>query len=319
MADILIREEDKTNPSYGCDPDKRPIEEHIHNGIINLDKPAGPNSHQVSDWVKKILKLKKAGHGGTLDPAVTGILPVALDNATKVIKLMLIGGKEYIAIMHLHNDSDEETIKRTMQKFIGKIKQLPPKRSNVKREIREREIYELEFLGMDGRDVLFRAKCQHGTYVRRLCEQLGKELGTEAHMTELRRIKAGGFTEKDNLVTLQDVSDAYYFFKEEGNETFLRYCIQPMENVLANVPKIWVFDSTINTLCSGAKLAVPGISKLENSITANRAVAVLSLKGELVGIGTSLLDSKEMAELKKGLAVKMDRIVMKKDTYPTMR
>ena len=319
MAEILVKAEEETNPAYGCDPHKRVIEEHIRNGIINLDKLSGPTSHQVSDWVKKIFGLKKAGHGGTLDPAVTGILPVALDNATKIIKLMLIGGKEYVALMHVHGDVDEKTVRLAMEKFIGKIKQLPPKRSSVKRVVREREIYEIEFLDKQGRDVLFRVRCQHGTYIRRLCEDFGKELGIGAHMIELRRTKAGGFTENDHLVTLQDLCDALAFWKEEGNEKFLRYCIQPLESALGNTPKIWVFDATIESVCHGTKLAVPGISKLEDNIKPEDTVAVLSLKGELVGIGTANMSSKEIMANQKGIAVKMDRITMKEGTYPAYK
>lgn len=319
MPEILIKETDETNPAYGCDPQKRPIEEHIRNGIINLDKLSGPTSHQVSDWVKKIFHLKKAGHGGTLDPAVTGILPVALENATKIIKLMLMGGKEYVALMHVHGDVDEKTVRAAMDKFIGKIKQLPPKRSSVKRVVREREIYEIEFLDKQDRNVLFRVRCQHGTYIRRLCEDFGKELGIGAHMIELRRTKAGGFSENDRLVTLQDLCDALAFWKEEGNEKFLRYCIQPLENALGKTPKIWVFDTTIESVCNGTKLAVPGISKLENNIKPEDTVAVMSLKGELVGIGTAQMSSSEIMSAKNGIAVKLDRIVLRAGTYPAYK
>ncbi|MDD5181566.1 MAG: RNA-guided pseudouridylation complex pseudouridine synthase subunit Cbf5 [Candidatus Nanoarchaeia archaeon] len=319
MAEILVKETDETNPAYGCDPQKRPIDEHIRNGIINLDKLSGPTSHQVSDWVKKIFCLKKAGHGGTLDPAVTGVLPVALENATKIIKLMLIGGKEYVALMHVHEDVDEKTVRLAMEKFIGKIKQLPPKRSSVKRVVREREIYEIEFLDMQKRDVLFRVRCQHGTYIRRLCEDFGKELGTGAHMIELRRTKAGGFSENDRLVTLQDLCDALAFWKEEGNEKFLRYCVQPLENALGKTPKVWIFDTTIESVCNGTKLAVPGISKLEDNIKPEDTVAVMSLKGELVGIGTAKMSSAEMMSAKNGIAVKLDRIVLRAGTYPAYK
>ena len=315
---LLVRKTEETNPSWGFYPGKRPISELIRNGIINLDKPSGPNSHQVSAWVKEIFNVSKAGHGGTLDPAVSGVLPVAIENATKVIKAFLCAGKEYVALMHLHGDVSEKDVKEALNKYIGEITQIPPLRSNVKRVERTRKIYYIEFLEKRDREVLFRVGCQAGTYIRRLCEQVGKMLKVGGHMTELRRTKAGTFDENERLVTLQDISDAYFYYKEEGNEKFLRYCIQPIENVVKHIPKVWVFDATIESLCQGAKLAIPGISKLETSIRNGDLVAVLSLKDEIVGLGTALMESEKMIESKEGIAVKMDRIVMKSGTYPKM-
>ncbi len=314
--EILVRKVEETNPEYGCIPEERPIENYIKNGIINLDKPKGPTSHQVSDWVKKILHVKKAGHGGTLDPAVTGVLPIALENATKISKLFLKAGKEYVALMHLHSDIHEGKIRDAMKKFVGKIKQVPPKRSNVKRVEREREIYYIDFIEKKGRDVLFRVGCEKGTYIRRLCEQLGRMAGTRAHMIELRRTKAGGFSEDERIVTLQDLEDAYAFWKEEGNEKFLRYCIQPMEVATKLIPKVWVFDSTIDSLCHGAPLAVPGISKVEDGIKKGDEVSIMSLKNELIGIGIAQMRSQGMIEAEKGIAVKIDRVTMPIGIYP---
>ncbi len=315
--EILIRKEDETDFSYGYIPEKRPIDEYLKNGIINLDKPKGPTSHQVSDWVKKILHAKKAGHGGTLDPAVTGVLPIAINNATKIMRLFLLSGKEYVALMHLHSDIHEGKIRDAMKKFIGKIEQLPPKRSHVKRVVREREIYYLEFIEKKGRDVLFRAGTEKGTYIRRLCEQLGSMAGTRAHMAELRRTKAGGFKEDERMATLQDLEDAYAFWKEEGNEKYLRYVMQPMENVTKLVPKVWVFDSTVDSLTHGAPLGVPGISKVEEGIKKGNEVAVMTLKNELVGIGFAQMRSQGMVEAEKGIAVKLDRVTMPVGVYPS--
>jgi len=314
--EVIVRKKEKTNPSWGHDPSNRTMKEHIENGVINLDKPSGPTSHQVSAWVKCIFGLNKAGHGGTLDPAVTGILPIALENATKIIKTTLKGGKEYVAVMHLHGEVHEGKVRDIIPQFVGRITQLPPKRSSVKRVLRQREIYYIEFLEKQERDVMFKVGCQAGTYIRRLCEDWGKLTGVGGHMIELRRTRAGGFTEKDKLVTLQDLADAYAFWKEEGNEKYLRYCIQPMEVALKNYPKIWVFDSAIDSLCHGAKLAVRGISVVEDGISNEDEVAVLSLKGELVGLGVTLMGSSGLCEAESGIGVKMDRIVMKPGAYP---
>src|SRR3989339_83056 len=167
---ILIRREASADDRYGCRPENRSVEQLIKYGIINLNKPSGPTSHQVSDYVKKMLNVPKAGHSGTLDPIVSGVLPIALDQATKVVQVLLTAGKEYVSIIHIHDDIDEQKIREALNEFIGKIIQLPPIRSAVKRELRERSVYYLEVLEIDGRDVLIKVGCQAGTYIRRLAD-----------------------------------------------------------------------------------------------------------------------------------------------------
>jgi H/ACA ribonucleoprotein complex subunit 4 len=292
---------------FGLPPEQRSTEELIQSGIINLDKPKGPSSHQVSDYVQKILNLKKAGHSGTLDPQVSGVQPVALGRSTKITQFLLTAPKEYVCLMHLHQEVPLELLKRTVSRFTGKIAQLPPIKSAVKRQLRTREIYELELLETKGKDILFRVKCQAGTYIRKLCSDLGQELKVGAHMSELRRTQAGPFTESDHLVTLNDLEDAYYFYKQENNDKFLRHCIQPVETCLRYIPKCWVFDTSIKSLTNGRDLAIPGISRLEN-FQKGETVALLTLKGELVAIGTALLSAVEINTKDKGLAVKVEKV-----------
>jgi H/ACA ribonucleoprotein complex subunit 4 len=283
------------------------VNELINYGIINIDKPQGLTSHQTSDAVKRILHITKAGHSGTLDPAVTGVQPVALGRATRITQFLLTAPKEYVALMHVHNDVKEEKLRETIQKFIGKIQQLPPVRSAVKRQVREREIYAVDIIEIKKRDVLFTVKCQAGTYIRKLCADIGDELGTGAHMAELRRIQAGPFTEDKNLVTLHDVKDAYTLYTEEQNPLFLRYCIQPIEHAILHLPKCWVLDTTIQSLSHGRDLAVPGISKLENFKKSER-VAVLTLKGELIAVGEALMSAVEINTKKNGLAIRLQKV-----------
>ncbi len=189
------------------------------------------------------------------------------------------------------------------------IRQLPPVKSAVKRTEREREIYEFEVLEIKGRDVLFRVKCQAGTYIRKLCDQIGKVLGTGAHMAELRRTQAGPFTEEDNLITLNDLQDAYYFYKEENNDKFLRYCLQPVEKALAFIPKCWIFDTTIESVSHGRDVAVPGISKLEN-FQKGETIAIMTLKNELVAVGEALMSGVEINTKEKGLAIRVRKVFM---------
>ena len=166
---ILIRQEAETNHDFGCIPEERKTEEIINYGVVNIDKPKGPTSHQVSDYVQKILSISKSGHSGTLDPAVTGVLPIALGNATRVVEALLKAGKEYVAVMHIHREAEEAKLRKTCDSFIGKIQQLPPIKSAVKRQLRTRSIYYLEILEIDNRDVLFRVGTEAGTYIRKLC------------------------------------------------------------------------------------------------------------------------------------------------------
>ncbi len=295
--------------TFGQLPEERTTAELINYGIVNIDKPKGPTSHQVSDYAQRILGIEKAGHSGTLDPGVTGVQPLALGKATRITEFFLTAPKEYVALMHLHQDFEAEKIRETFQKLTGKISQLPPVKSAVKRQLRTREIYETEILEINGRDILFRIKCQAGTYIRKYISDFGLALGAGAHMVELRRIMAGPMTEKDNLVTLNDLNDAYHFYKEENNDTFLRYCLQPIEKGLKFMPKCWVLDNSIQSLTHGRDLAVPGISKLEN-FPKGSLVAILTLKGELVAVGEALMSAVEINTQQKGLAVKLKKVFM---------
>src|SRR3989338_7818960 len=171
---------------FGKPPVERTADELINYGIVNIDKPKGPTSHQTSDYVKKILHLSKAGHSGTLDPGVTGVQPVALGKATRITQFLLTAAKEYVCLMHLHKEVPESSLRTTIQRFVGKIQQRPPVKSAVKRVERTREIYQFEILEIKEKDVLFRVQCQAGTYIRVLCHQIGKELKVGAHMAELR-------------------------------------------------------------------------------------------------------------------------------------
>lgn len=295
--------------TFSKSPNERTTEELINCGIVNIDKPKGPTSHQVSDYVQKILGLKKAGHSGTLDPQVTGVQPIGLGRATRITEFLLTAPKEYVGIMHLHQSVEEKLLQETIAKFIGKIQQLPPIKSAVKRELRTREIYEFETFEIKQQDVLFRVRCQAGTYIRKLCHDLGQALGTGAHMAELRRTMAGPFTEKDNLITLNNLNDAYYFYKQENNDKFLRYCIQPIENALKYIAKCWVLDTAIISLTHGRDLAIPGVVKLEN-FRKGETVAVMNLKEELIAIGEAELSAVEINTKERGIAVKVKKVFM---------
>lgn len=317
MSEYLIKSKSKTNPEYGCNPYERPIEEHIAKGIINLDKPSGPTSHEVDSWVKRILNCNKTGHGGTLDPKVTGVLPIGIDNATRVSQLLLPAGKEYVCLMHLHRSVDEDEIRAIFDEFTGKIYQTPPVKSAVKRELRVRNIYYSTIYEIENQDVLFRIGCEAGTYVRTYCHDIGEALGCGAHMAELRRTKVGPFDERhDDLVNLHDLTDAYHFYIEDGDEDYIRKAIQPMEKASDHLPKIFIKDSAVEAICQGAKLGVGGISKLSADIQKGNLVAIMSLKGELVAAGTSQASSSEIMKADSGLVVDTNKVFMDTGVYP---
>jgi len=311
--EVITKYDTDTDPSLGCKPEERPVEELLYFGVVNLNKPKGPTSHLAADYVKRILHVEKAGHGGSLDPAVTGVLPTALGRATRAVQSLLKAGKEYVCIVHLHQLVEEEKIRKAFEKFVGKITQLPPIKSAVKRQLRERTVYYLEIMEIDGQDVLFKMGCQAGTYVRKVCHDLGQELGVGAHMAELVRTKAGPFTDED-WVTLQDLEDAYAYWKE-GNDKFIRYCVQPAERIVAHLPKVWIQDSAVDTICHGATLKVPGIVKMETKIEPDRLVAVMTLKDELVCLGRARMTTEQMEKETKGVAVKPEAVLMQAGTY----
>jgi H/ACA ribonucleoprotein complex subunit 4 len=314
--DILVKTEDTTDPQYGTFPYQRPIETLIQSGIINLDKPPGPTSHEVTAWVKKILHMEKAGHSGTLDPKVTGVIPVALGSSTKILQNLLGAGKEYICIMHLHESVSQEKAISVIEEFIGPIYQRPPMRSSVKRNLRIRHIYYLNILEFVENDVLFQVGCEAGTYIRKLCFDIGEALGIGAHMRELRRTRVGIFREDETLIKLHDLLDAYTFWKEDGDERYLRKFIQPVEFIARQFPVIVVRDSAIDALCHGAGLAAPGVLQVSTGIESNMSVAILSLKGELISIGISLLSSPQIMEADHGIVAKVDTVLMAPGTYP---
>lgn len=316
--EVIIINDNPPDPSYGCQPEYRPINDHIKYGIINLDKPSGPSSHEVVAWIKKILKIKHAGHGGTLDPRVTGVLPVALEESTKAVGVLLLSGKEYVCVMHLHGNCPEGAIRKVMKEFEGEMWQRPPLRSSVRRSVRVRRIYYIRDLEFEERRVLFRVGCQSGTYIRKLVHDIGEALGPGAHMEELRRTRTGPFTEDNNFSSLYDLKDAYDRWQEEEDEKLLRQIVLPIEKTVELLPKIYLRDSTVSSICHGAKLAVPGIAKLETKIMMGMRISMFSLKGELVALGRATMTSRQMIEKHHGIAAKTERVIMPINTYPRM-
>ncbi len=314
--ETLVKSEDSTDERFGKRPGERLIKEYIEKGVINLDKPAGPTSHEVTSWVIKILGLEKAGHSGTLDPNVTGLLPIMLGDATKAVDALLTAGKEYVCLMKLHSEVPEKEIRQVFREFTGPIFQKPSIKSAVKRETRIRNIYYLEFLEMDGENILFMVGCESGTYIRKLCHDMGMYMGTGAHMQELRRTKSGPFREDETMVTLFDVKDAYIEWEENKNEEFLRKIIHPMEFALSHLPRIVIRDNAVDAICHGASLAAPGVITVESGIEKGDAVAIFTLKGEAVSFGIAQMKSPDILKAATGIMASTERVFLGPGTYP---
>jgi len=221
--------------------------------------------------------------------------------------------------MKLHSEvTSEEKLKTVFREFEGTIYQRPPVRASVKRRLRTRRIYYLEFLEKNGRTVLFRVGCEGGTYIRKLCYDIGEVLGCGAHMQELRRTRAGPLTEDENCVDLYDLSYYQSLWEETRDEAYIKKAVLPMEKALAHIPKIFVRDSAVEAICYGANLAAPGVVSLETGITRDTTIAIFTLKGEAVALAKALSPTEEILKMTHGFVAETKRVLMPRGIYPKM-
>ncbi len=298
MSDLVVLHE-TPDSKHGKRPEDRSIEERIRLGVAIVDKPAGPTSHQVSAWVRDMFGVPKAGHAGTLDPRVTGVLPVGLAAATRALEALLAGDKEYVGVLQLHQDVEERKV-----------------RSAVKREQRTRHVYEFEPLEIEGRNVLFRVRCESGTYIRTLCSDVGEALGVGANMVDLRRTRTASFSEVDAhpLIAFRDAI-AYW---RDGDEAAIRAIVRPMEDLLRHLPRIVIKDTAVDAICHGANLAVPGVAKLSPHIRRGDLLGLFTGKGEAVAVSKALMTTDEIVVAKSGAAADTARVLMDPGTYPKL-
>ncbi|MBP5735365.1 MAG: RNA-guided pseudouridylation complex pseudouridine synthase subunit Cbf5 [Candidatus Methanomethylophilaceae archaeon] len=315
--ELIVKDPDTIPDKWGKRPSDRSVGELLKGGVIILDKPSGPTSHQATAWVRDALKADKVGHGGTLDPYVSGVLPITLGKATRLTDIVLSSDKEYICLMRLHGDRPEDRIRKVFSEFVGKIYQLPPVRSSIKRQLRIRTIKELEILDIKGRDVLFRMECDAGTYARTLCIDIGDVLGCGANMVELRRTRSGKMTEA-RAHTLHDIKDAYVFWQQNGREDWLRSMLMPMEVLVEPLPKVVVKATAVDAICHGADLNIQGIHMLDEDIRKNALVAMMTARGELIAIGRMAMSTSKIMSTSQGQAVDTERVFMDEGHYPKM-
>jgi len=316
---LLVRTGHYTPIPNGHSPLKRPIKEYVKYGIINLDKPSNPSSHEVVAWIRTILRVQKTGHSGTLDPKVTGCLIVCVERATRLVKSQQGAGKEYIGIVRLHNAIDgTHELSKAVDTLTGALFQRPPQKSAVKKRLRVRTIHQSKLLEYDPeRNLgLVWVDCEAGTYIRTLCIHIGLLMGVGGHMQELRRVRSGIMSEKEGMVTMHDVKDAQYEYDNTKDETYLRRVIQPLEAILTNYKRIVVKDSAVNAICYGAKLMIPGLLRYEQDIEANQEVVLITTKGEAIAIGIAQMTTASMATCDHGVVATIKRVILDRDVYP---
>jgi predicted rRNA pseudouridine synthase len=281
-------------------------------GLIVIDKPKGPSSHQVTAWVGKMLGCH-VGHSGTLDPGVSGVLLVMLGNAVRLAPHLLRHDKEYICLMRLHGDVVQERLEQVVAEFAGKIYQRPPRKSAVKRSLRIRTIHRIEILSQDRRLVLYRVHCDAGTYIRSLCHHIGLALGVGAHMQELRRTRSGPFDERISH-SLHDVSDACSR-AAAGDPASLRAMIVSVDAAVPDLPQVIIHDRAVDAVCHGAKLAGVGVIR-SGTFKKGDPVAVLSRDHGFVALGRALIPSSEFSPEKPGFVVAPVAVFLRPGTYP---
>jgi len=271
------------------------IEELIHFSVINVNKPSGPLSKDVDEKIRRILNIKKVGHSGTLDPKASGVLVVALDEATKILRILMESDKEYEGIIHLHKDIDKEKIEQAIkEKFIGEITQIPPVHSRVARRPRQRRIYSFDILEKNGKEVEFKTKVEAGTYIRKLIHDLGEELGSGAHMKFLKRTKSGKFEIKDSY-EIEEIQAAYDEWKK-GDYKLLRKILIPIEEAL-DIRRVVVKDTSIQRIRNGSPIKPQDLIEKAN-LKPGEDVGIFSSSGRIIGLGIA----------KTKIKIKTDRI-----------
>lgn len=315
---MLCRTGHYTPLPYGCSPLSRAIADYLLYGIINLDKPVNPSSHEVVSWIKRIMKCEKTGHSGTLDPKVSGCLLVCLNRATRLVKAQQSAGKEYVCVVRFHSDvGGAPKVKRGLDMLTGACFQRPPVISAVKRQLRVRTIYEAKLLEYNTKRhmAIFWTSCEAGTYIRTMCVHLGLLLGVGAHMEELRRVRSGVLDESKYMSTMHDVLDAQYMYETLRDEKYLRRVVIPLELLLVTYPRIVVKDSAVNAICYGAQLMIPGVLRFEKNIEVGSEIVMMTTKGEAIASGIAQMTTAVISSVDHGVVAVIKRVIMERDTY----
>ncbi len=311
---IILDADAKTSPAHGCIPSERTIEQLLQGGMVVIDKPAGPNSHQVSAWARDILGVEKLGHGGTLDPFATGVLVLLAGRSMRLTKKVLSHDKTYVGVIRGSRNFDAEVLGRAVTQLSGQVYNVPPEISAVKIQVRSRQM-QTRLIEVDGRDAAIEVTCEAGTYIRTFARDLGLLIGHSVELKELRRTKSGRFTEPQSI-TLQDLKDAFWLWQEKGEEVAIRRILTPIESLVQDLPKIVVKDGAAAAIAHGAPLMRPGIASISDNLERGDKVRLVTLKEELVALATMHTRSEMVAEMKEGEIARPDSVFLPPETYP---
>lgn len=312
---IILDDAAVTDDAIGTYPDQKTIEQRLESGFFLLDKGAGPTSHQVAAWVRDMLELPRLGHGGTLDPFATGVLPLMSGKAMRLTKQILEHDKTYIAVFQFKNDVEQDALDAVMKQLTGRIYNVPPEISAVRVQVRTRKIHDFSLLDQSSKRIVARIRCEAGTYIRTMARDMGLFLDQPVELKELRREDSGRFTLKD-CVQLHEIADAVWLWKECNEGEALLRMLHPTEKLLAGLPRIVVKDSAVAALAHGAPLLRPGIVSIPSDLTSGQNVLVTSMKGEAVCFVKVNCDSESITNMEKGEIARPSAVLMNDDVYP---
>ncbi|MBT5844237.1 MAG: RNA-guided pseudouridylation complex pseudouridine synthase subunit Cbf5 [Euryarchaeota archaeon] len=315
MTQHILDTTASTNPAIGGNPDARDVEERLASGFILLDKPAGPTSHQLASWARDLFGLERLGHGGTLDPFATGVLPLMAGKAMKVTKKILTHKKTYICVFRFATLPDQSRLAEVMRQLTGRVYNVPPEVSAVKVQVRTRKIFTFENIEIKGNDMIARVHCEAGTYIRTMARDLGLLLDMKVQLKELRRETSGVFNLED-CITMQELADAVWLWKECDKPEALLRIIHPIEKILLDLPTATVKDSAAAALAHGAPLLRPGLINIQSGVKAGKEIMIQTLKGEAVGIVTLTLNTDEIATIDEGEVARPNMVLLDEGLYP---
>ena len=312
---IVLDDSAVTDDAIGTYPDLKTIEQRLESGFFLLDKGAGPTSHQVAAWVRDMLGLPRLGHGGTLDPFATGVLPLMSGKAMRLTKQILEQNKTYIAVFQFKNEISEEELEAVMHKLTGRIYNVPPEISAVRVQVRTRKIHDFSLLDQHEKRIVARIRCEAGTYIRTMARDMGLLLNQPVELKELRREDSGRFS-LDDCVQLHEIADAVWLWRECNEGEALLRMLHPTEKLLAGLPRIIVKDSAVAALAHGAPLLRPGLVSIPDDLTPGQNVLVTSIKGEAVCFVKVNCDSETITTMEKGEIARPLAVLMNDDVYP---
>tara|TARA_B100000575_G_scaffold53602_1_gene40163 strand:+ start:543 stop:1502 length:960 start_codon:yes stop_codon:yes gene_type:complete len=312
---IVLDDSAVTDDAIGTYPDLKTIEQRLESGFFLLDKGAGPTSHQVAAWVRDMLGLPRLGHGGTLDPFATGVLPLMSGKAMRLTKQILEQNKTYIAVFQFKNEISEEELEAVMHKLTGRIYNVPPEISAVRVQVRTRKIHDFSLLDQHEKRIVARIRCEAGTYIRTMARDMGLLLNQPVELKELRREDSGRFS-LDDCVQLHEIADAVWLWRECNEGEALLRMLHPTEKLLAGLPRIIVKDSAVAALAHGAPLLRPGLVSIPDDLTPGQNVLVTSIKGEAVCFVKVNCDSETITTMEKGEIARPSAVLMNDDVYP---